>query len=264
MPITAAGVSAAGNLLAGAGALGGLFGGGGDGIDVSENYRLSQALFDSKMESAKKWGLHPLFALGGTTGYSPVASIPGQSPTGSHKAKAVERLGQVMGNYELSQAQVRATNASASRDEALAAETNARTKNLEQKLQTPEVNAEVTPGMIKPMPSEVVSSAPGEPSTQAGQKPFFAKYVVRKGKDGTPYYWYGPASDEPAEALENVAGLGMAIIKNTGAGVDQWIKWAKQAYNLTDQKVKQLRALMTGAGKRKRKLRSRYNRRRSR
>ena len=70
MPITAAGLSAAGNFLSGAGALGGLFGGGDSGSKTlaRKQYRLQDKIAHQgirmRVADAKAAGIHPLYALG--------------------------------------------------------------------------------------------------------------------------------------------------------------------------------------------------------
>ena len=96
MAITAAGIGAVGSVLSGLGSLGGVFGGKSDGIDVSENIRLQNALFRNKIAVAKEQGIHPLYALGAQTGYSPIA---GQSSTGGAVSDAMSGIGAAMQSY---------------------------------------------------------------------------------------------------------------------------------------------------------------------
>lgn len=65
-----------------AGGLSSLFGSSSDGIDVSENYRLNNSLLDLEPKAwdmkvggataaARKYGYHPMYLMGGSSGYSP-------------------------------------------------------------------------------------------------------------------------------------------------------------------------------------------------
>jgi hypothetical protein len=99
-----------------------------------------------KVADAKKAGLHPLYALGGSGSYSPTNVIQGQSNTGSALATA---SGQIADMYLQDQAsksaaqrqapllaaQVNAANQSANRDEASAALALSQAKRIEQEIQ---------------------------------------------------------------------------------------------------------------------------------
>lgn len=54
-----------GSILAGVGSIlgSGVFGGSGDGIDVSENVRLSRHLWDQQMRNLRKDNIHPVYGL---------------------------------------------------------------------------------------------------------------------------------------------------------------------------------------------------------
>lgn len=204
-----------------------------------------------KARDATQAGLHPLFAMGaGTSNYSP-QFIGGQHETGSFRKAGIRSLNLV------NLAQLKAINAQASRDEAAAALDLSRAARLDDVSNVSQDNdfntGTLPPGTIKGVPSEVTSHAPGDPATAAGDKPFFEKRVVRVGKDGTPYYLSVPASDEPADSLENIGGVIMALAKNTGHGIDYWKKWAMQAYRLTAKQVNQ--ALSKGRKLHKRQTR---------
>ncbi|AJK28229.1 hypothetical protein [Eel River basin pequenovirus] len=87
------------------GAIGGLFGSDGrtrakwnlrTAYKYATRYQpeYDKAMFDAKMASFEKHGIHPLFGLGGSTGGGgPAFSMPGQAPSGSH---ATEALGNVL------------------------------------------------------------------------------------------------------------------------------------------------------------------------
>lgn len=215
-------------ISAGANLLGGAIGGGGDGFDVSENLAYTRKKYKAAVQGAKAAGLHPLFALGAGGAGSPVTTIPGQSNTGSHIAEAGRMIGGAISDKALKTANVRAVNAAASRDEALAAEALSRTKRLETEgLSSGGLvpGQEVKPGIVKPMPSEQISAQPGSPGVQAGQHSFFKEYVLGKIGNQTIKVW-GPASDEPAEAFENVGGMIVSIPKN----IYELAKWSTDPY----------------------------------
>lgn len=229
MPITAAGVSAAGQLLGGAGALAGAFGGGSDGFDVSENLKFIRKKYKAAVQGAEAAGLHPLFALGSSANISPVTTIPGQSDTGSQIGRAMEKIGKGMEGYQLAQANLRAVNASASRDEAAAAEINSRRKRAEQDALTRGIGTEpldaAIPGQVKHVPVEQKSTQPGSPGVVAGEHSFFKQYVLGKIGNQKISVWL-PDAEEPAEAMENVGGIIASIPKN----IYELAKWSTDPY----------------------------------
>lgn len=127
MPITAAGIAAAGEFLGGMGSLASAFGGSGESkTDKTIRRYATVDPYGYPVASAKKHGLHPLFALGGSPGISPSAVIPGQDPTAERVGRGLEQMGRAIGDLDLKKAQVNAVNSSARRDAAEAALLNSR------------------------------------------------------------------------------------------------------------------------------------------
>lgn len=121
--LSAAGASAAGNLLSGAAQFGGLFGSSSDGFDVSENLAYQRKRIKAIVDGAKRAGIHPLFALGASSGAPATTFTAGQADAdrlaaaGQNISAAADAM-KPQGKLET--AQIRAVNASASRDEAAA------------------------------------------------------------------------------------------------------------------------------------------------
>lgn len=138
-----------------------------------------------KARDATAAGLHPLFAMGaGTSNYSP-QFIGGQHETGSFRRAGTRGLNLV------NLAQIKAINAQASRDEAAAALDLSRAARLDDRTNTTQdgelFTGEVKPGVVKPMPSEVISARPGDITTQAGQaKPGRQEYATGYNRWGEP------------------------------------------------------------------------------
>lgn len=146
MAITAAGISAAGNLLGGIGALGGLFGGSSGGSQTSETISQLQPFKQIRwrVQDAKAAGIHPLYALGVTPSPSPISVIEGQPDIGRLMATAGDQFARaadkLKGPSTLEQAQIRAVNSSANRDDAQAAATVSSMRIAEQEaLRGPEI-----------------------------------------------------------------------------------------------------------------------------
>ena len=68
-----------GSILSGIGSIAGAFGSkGGDGIDVSENVRLSKHMFDQQMANLRRHKIHPVYGLGAGQGtVTPVTTARG-------------------------------------------------------------------------------------------------------------------------------------------------------------------------------------------
>lgn len=109
---------------------------------ASKTRKLAGKQFDAQMDEtiqrrvtdAKKAGIHPLYALGASSGASPTASISGQSSTGSIIGTGIAEAGrQIQSAMDpVSRAQVRQLDASAGRDEAEALYIASKTKREEQ------------------------------------------------------------------------------------------------------------------------------------
>lgn len=245
--ITSALIGTGGNIL------GGLMGGGSDGIDVSENYRNALAQSDAVLRhdrlkykamsvGAKAAGIHPLYALGASSNFSPaVLGTPtGQNAMGDAIKSAAAgastyfaNKAQMKSQAPLLAAQVRATNASAARDEAAANLTNSQIARQAQaalvtqdeglgatglgmsKPSIPESRG-VPKGRVEALPSPIISAQKGRPGVTAGKKPAFMEVVVGKKSDGSPRTLYMPYSEEgPFENMDPASLLG-ALLKNLG------------------------------------------------
>lgn len=160
------------------GALAGMAPSGGDRSNL-ERHAIARRVRD-----AKEAGIHPLFALGASVGYSPsfsTGSAVGDALRYGGKALAdvtrENRAKETVGLHDpLYLANVRAANASASRDEAQAVytlsqnareATAARSRGLDAAIAA-DPSAFGSQSLWTPVASEVMSARPGEASIQAG------------------------------------------------------------------------------------------------
>lgn len=189
-----------------------------------------------RVADAKKAGIHPLFALGGSLGASPTF-MAGQSPLGG-AAASVARAAVIGGGKKLlgigkslEQAQVRAMNASASRDEAAAAATLSETARraggynvTQDSMAFPSPGAistqgwkSVPQGYVTPKAPEQFSTKPGDPSVQAGSNAAFMEIDIGlKGDGSRRKVWIGRTDEGPFEDVGPVNAI-MSVLKNVGA-----------------------------------------------
>lgn len=210
-----AAISALGSLA------GGLIGGQ-DGSNM-DKYGMTHSI-RFRVRDAKAAGIHPLYALGAPT-MSP-AVIQGQNNMGSAIADAAHAIGRgvaaprppkpgapVKGSVE--ESVIMANMASAMRDEAAAIKTNSdRALNVQAANIAQDNPLErVGPDQVLTIPVTKPSTQKGQPSVAAGTQPFFSQYDMGNffGKERT---LYGPRSDEPAEAFENIGGIVASLPKN--------------------------------------------------
>lgn len=212
--IAAAGIGAATSLA------GGFLGDDGSKEAADNQVRFAKKAIRWRVRDAKAAGLHPLYALGASTNAFSPSFIGGQSPQGTAIAEAGREISRGVKNYPLAASQANALNASANRDEAAATLDLSRAKEIQRRINEtqdgPDFANPVPTGIVKPMPSEVISSKPGKPGVQAGQKPFFMEVVIATNPDGSKKTIMVPASDEMSEAFENAGGIGMSALKNMG------------------------------------------------
>lgn len=146
-----------------------------------QGQKMAQAQFDQQMdhsvrrrvEDAKRAGVHPLFALGASSGGSPTLAAGGGSPSGSAVGEALQSV----------------IKAASAKDESEAALNNAKTKVIEKSLDSRgrdaealELFGEPPPGTIYGDPAqghhvvrppEVPATRPDDPSHAAGDRPFW-------------------------------------------------------------------------------------------
>lgn len=257
-------------IAAGGALLGGAIGSKSNQKIADQNARLQKEFAQEgiswKVKDAKAAGIHPLYALGASTNaYSP-SFIGGQNPMGSAISEASSHLAEGYAKSKapppgtpqgaIGRAQLRAINAQAQRDEAAAIRDLSAAKR-EQQMQNVSQDTAVyadraVPGQVQAVPSQSVSASKKDAGTEAGSTPYFKKYNIRTGKDGTPYYVYGPAADNAAEAFENVGGLLMSLGRNSWEGV----KIIGRKLGLTEAQTRRAYS----AAKRKRKLTRRGSR----
>ncbi len=217
----------------------------------------------ARVNEARKLGIHPLVALGmqpqpgivaGQTGLG--SSLKQGIAQAAQAGKKPDVQGKAWGNLQ-NQADLRLKNAAASRDEAeaklalsrIATGATAAGSNtgFNGQMQEP------IEGQVIHKPVEVPSTQVGDASTAAGQQPFFAKYTFAQiGGKKIPIY--GPRSDEPAEAFENIMGTIISIPKNA-LELGKWAgspyyRAVKRAYN----KLKSQKGIPTGT-RRSRRIR---------
>lgn len=181
---------------------------------------------ENRVKDARRAGIHPLYALGVSGVGSPTfMSGAGQSDLGSKLGEIGERLDSARKGEpqptEMQKAQLKAVNASASRDEAAAANTLSAMRRAEIDFNSrPTLNMQtggVPEGLIEPKKSEIISAQKGSPGTTAGKKPAFMEVIIGKNADGSPKTMKLPYSDEgPAESMEGLGAIGLTILKNMG------------------------------------------------
>ncbi len=70
-------------------------------------------------------------------------------------------------------------------------------------------------GMIQPKPVEVSTTKPGDKSKSAGTHPLYRDYTLDPGDELTePTVVSLINSEDPAEALENLGAVALAVVKN--------------------------------------------------
>ena len=223
-----------GSALIGAGSslLGGLFGSKESSKQRSQDRALTEhqmaeqrRQFDVTMDEsirrrvadAKAAGLHPLFALGGSAGASPTASIPGQSPTGSFLGEGIAQAGQALRRAldPLTLAQVKQADSAANRNEAEAALLRSQAKRAEidanshavrtyAALETAAQKGTPIPPRLAFKSSEQIRSMRNDPATVAGKHPAWRKYKFGNlfGIDALPVEAWMPWSEEgPFEGI---------------------------------------------------------------
>ncbi len=131
-----------------------------------EDYERSKVAIQNRVKDARAAGVHPLFALGATSGsVGGTPFIPGQSTSGSALGEGIAQVSRdvagamrskaaTAARQPLVQAQIRSANASAARDEASAMEIASRTKRAEQQvIAAPNVNPTIAESPSIPTPA---------------------------------------------------------------------------------------------------------------
>jgi len=259
--------SLAGSTLSAAKSLGSAFGFGGDNSDESR-HRIRKIVRD-----AQESGIHPLYALGAGGGYSPGF----QSNDGGGIRQGVAALDAVYRGYtaeqqakqaagldlQFSQAQIRAANAAAERDETQAQLNLSESARLTSGLhsggrdnttvtQTPELGAFTTP------PAQVISSRPGAPELQEG--PAQPVFIEGKLGDGSTIRLPNQNLMETGELLPWYLYARQAFIdvtKKLSVGPDPGA--ARRAQ--TQQTLKEVRAWLDRAYSKLKGNASKFNRR---
>lgn len=171
-----------------------------------------------KVEDAKRAGLHPLFALGGGTNFSP-SGIVGTG-LGSAVAESSKNIQNTINSRsipkgtparQLHDAQLRESNARVKKDEAQAALALSEARRAQQALNsrqdTPLETGKAT-GVIRNLPAERVSNAPGQKERTAAKRPAFQRYQYGPRKDqwvDIPYSDEGPFEEfGPAKAIMTI------------------------------------------------------------
>jgi len=225
------------SLIGAAGSIaGGLLSGGDDARDINNRNIKIQKQFAKnqiqwKVNDAKAAGLHPLFALGSSTNFSPANVMPGQSNMGSAVADAASHIARGVEKTSaqpLASAQLRSINASANRDEAQAALANSEARRIEQTINNqqdtagPAVNAITAPvGKVQVQPSKVISRSKSDSSRTAGDTPAWRKAEVLPGM-----FVDVPWSDEGIfEGMEGILPGAATLLRNLWNMSAEQRKW---------------------------------------
>lgn len=257
--------STIGTVLQGAGALGSIFGGGGqDAIDVSENIRLQKHSFDQTMNSAAKHGLHPLFALGAGMGQSPSFGRIGGGE--KDNGAAVAQLGEVMqklGNKDqnkvLEALGLREAQASVRYNEARAGMAEFELEKLRKglldnptaaalavdkmgRLPVQKASKPLPKDLIKPKVPEVALSRSGDASATPGKNPAW-RWAVLAEVNGHKIGAWVPYSDEGIfEGMEGILPGIATLAKNAFEGGrftnNKLYKLEREIQQLIERKLK--------------------------
>lgn len=190
--------------------VGGLFGQSKADKQQRANLRQSQAQFDSQMDEsvqrrvadAKKAGIHPLFALGGSVGASPTVHA-GTGDGGKPMQEALVQMGSQLGIISANKARSRL-------DEAQAAYYNAQAAKVRQGLHSEGrdldagkqagVSTFPYPEPYAPNPAFevpiVATHKPGRPGTETGVHPRWKEYRRSDGSIGKAFSDNVPGSEE--------------------------------------------------------------------
>lgn len=165
------------------------------------NRRQAQHQFDQQMDftvqrrvkDAMAAGVHPLFALGASSGASPTAHVSGNS--GSALGKALANTGKSFAMRKLQQAEIRRAEAGATRDEAEAAFINSERARLEQNMGARGHDGGAINSDVKTfgVPTEDIAFGPGEyfnpevpvsssTGVRAGVQPKYIEYMRPDGR----------------------------------------------------------------------------------
>jgi hypothetical protein len=173
----------------------------------------AQSQFDAQMDEsiqrrvkdAMAAGIHPLFALGASSGASPTISAQGAPETGNAMGNAVARMGEILGLIPMNKAAAEKDEAEAMYYRALAAKT---TQDLSSRgrdaFGVPQTEGARTyplpdrepvgePMYVSPM---IAKTKPGDMSTETGVRPPYVEYRRRDGSIGTAFGAEVPGAEE--------------------------------------------------------------------
>lgn len=225
-------------LGAGAGLLGGAIGQSQQSKSQKRALWQAQKQFDAQMDEsvqrrvkdAKAAGIHPLFALGASSGASPTITTDGQSAGPNPMQSALTAMARQLGVIE-------SNHASAKRDEAEAALLDSQRKRIELDLLGPsgndaeaQVSAGVTTfpldpdtgrylGPVEYYKPEIPHTQPGRPGTSAGRGPAYKEF---QRDDGSVIRLYN--EDLQADEIGQV----WLALQETGNKGRQFANWLKQ------------------------------------
>lgn len=223
----------AGSLISTGGSiLGGLLGKKSESKASKRAYRrqkeFAQNQIQWKVADAKKAGLHPLYAMGGGSANYQPSFISGQDPMGSAISEGAQTMGRAYAESKapppgtpqgaLGQAQLRAVNASAERDEAAAIRDLSAAKRMQQNANTTQdtdifsgsgggtvASGNVPTNRVSPVAPDVRSRSRGGGSRQSGKNPLWQRYQYgpkRSDYIDIPFSDEGPLEEfGPGKAL---------------------------------------------------------------
>lgn len=186
-----------------------------------------------RVKDAKKAGLHPLFALGGTaSGASPTPFIPGQTESGNALGRGIAQAGAIVGKGFLERAQAEMYTAAAGKDHASRLEILSRTKRAEQDALN--IRAGISPGggrggvTVTLKGNEVYKGPDALDVTQSG-KQVVPQFITVQKPDGTTTKALNPdlGLDEWAQVDYVARALAESGARGWETQKTRWRRWRK-------------------------------------
>lgn len=184
-----------------------------------------------RVEDAKQAGVHPLFALGASVGASPTIQATQNSQTGANLGRIVQDTVNRGEDRDIKSAQIRALNAAASADEALAIQRLSGDSVDRQGLAAQGRDVLNGDG-VEIIPDLQIAANPKQQGHTAGTHPLMTTMITDDGLK-----WSVP-DEKLAEILESPAG---AVITGMSNVDNLQLLLAKKYYDDNQSKIKSLR-----------------------
>lgn len=164
-----------------------------------------------RVKDAQKAGIHPLFAMGGSSGASPTANISAQAPQGGYTETGSglgNALGAIVDLITATTKEKKTDSTVNEMDAQLKAAQLARMQNWASSQGRDKIGAENasdgtptfpksgTPGLVETLTSQVTSHNPNAPAEEAGLKTPYVRYKRSDGSTGLAYGADVPGAEE--------------------------------------------------------------------